>query len=208
MVHSLLALSVNNHPVSSSLGQKLEQATKLAPTLFPVIFAAVVGRFMRTYALWHAERGASLGVLELLNGSQNLLAAFERALFLPGLGFLSIVVTLLWTLSPVGGQSALRVLSRTILSTSDTTIIYYYDTTDTGGEAGAWEGANGVATFDGAINAIFHASLTSLERVKGRDIWGKSKFPYCNTCLATAQVRAKVVGMTSTRMTITHLILL
>lgn len=103
LIHSLLALSVNNHPVSSSLGQKLEQATKLAPTLFPVIFAAVVGRFMRTYALWRAERGASLGVLELLNGSQNLLAAFERALFLLGLGFLSIVVTLLWTLSPVGG---------------------------------------------------------------------------------------------------------
>lgn len=177
LIHSLLALSVNNYPVSSSLGQKVEQATKLAPTLFPVIFAAVAGRFMRTYALWRAERGASLGILELLNGSQNLLAAFERALFLPGLGFLSIVVMLLWTLSPVGGQSALRVLSRKILSTSNTTIVYYFDTTSTGDEAGAWTGAESVATFDNPINAILQASLTSLERVKGRDIWGNIKIP-------------------------------
>ena len=35
---------------------------KLAPTVFPIVFAAVVGRLTRTYALWRAERGATVGV--------------------------------------------------------------------------------------------------------------------------------------------------
>lgn len=95
LIHFFLALSVNNNPISSSLGQTVEQAAKLAPTLFPVIFAALVGRLMRTYALWHAEREASLENLKLLNGSQNLLTAFERAVLLPVSDFLSIVVVLL-----------------------------------------------------------------------------------------------------------------
>lgn len=124
LILSFQALSVDGRPVSSSRGQILEQAARLGPTLFPIIFAAVVGRLMRTYALWRAERGASLGILEQLNGSQNLLAAFERAILLPGLGILSIGVVFLWALSPVGGQSALRVLGRGQSLTLNTTTIY------------------------------------------------------------------------------------
>lgn len=132
---------------------------------------------MRTYALWCAERGAGLGILELLNGSQNLLAAFERAVLLPGLGFLSIVVMLLWALSPVGGQSALRVLSRKSLSSSDTTIVHYFNSTGTRNDAGAWTSPTTFEYYESSINAIFQASITSLERVKGRDIWGNIKIP-------------------------------
>ncbi len=132
---------------------------------------------MRTYALWRAERGANLGILELLNGSQNLLSAFERAILLPGLGFLSIVVMLLWALSPVGGQSALRVLSRKSLSSWDTIIIYYFNNTAVSEDEGAWESKTSFRRQENSINAIFAASITSLERVKGRDIWGNVKIP-------------------------------
>jgi hypothetical protein len=177
LFHSFLALSVNNDPISSSLGQRVELTAKLAPTLFPIIFAAVVGRLMRTYALWRAERGANLGIIELLNGSQNLLSAFERAILLPGLGFLSIVVMLLWALSPVGGQSALRVLSRKSLSSWNTTIIYYFDNTAAPEDEGAWESEMSFLQQENLINAIFAASINSLERVKGRDIWGNVKIP-------------------------------
>lgn len=176
LLHSFLALSVNNEPVSSSLGQKVEQAAKIAPTLFPVVFAAVVGGFMRTYALWRAERGSSLGVLELLNGSQNLLAAFERAVLLPGLGFLGISVILLWGLSPVGGQSALRVLSRKILSSSNTTIIYYFKS-PVKYWGGPFDDSDDFWSYKASLTATFQASLTSIKQVKGRDIWGHVKIP-------------------------------
>ena len=177
LIHSFLALLVNNDPISSSLGQKVEQTAKLAPTLFPVIFAALVGRLMRTAALWRAERGASLGVLELLNGSQNLLSAFERTVLLPGLGFLSIAVMLLWALSPVGGQSALRVLSRKSLSSSNTTMIYYFNNTAFENDEGAWASSASFSEHENSIDAIFAAGITSIERVKGRDIWGNIKIP-------------------------------
>jgi len=176
LILSFQALSVDGRPVSSSRGQFIEQAAKLGPTLFPIIFAAVVGRLMRTCALWRAERGASLGILEQLNGSQNLLAAFERAILLPGLGILSIGVVLLWALSPVGGQSALRVLRRGQSSSLDTTTIYYFNNT---GDAnnGAFAGSSALGSYGASLNAVFQATLSSLQRVKGSDIWGNVKVP-------------------------------
>lgn len=176
LILSFQALSIDGRPVTSDRGQTVEQAARLGPTLFPIIFAAVVGRLMRTYALWRAERGASLGILEQLNGSQNLLAAFERAVLLPGLGILSIGVVLLWALSPVGGQSALRVVYRGQSAASNTTTIYYFNNTGDVNN-GAFAGASSYASYEGALNAAFQATLSSLQRVKGSDIWGNIKVP-------------------------------
>jgi len=83
IVLAFAALSVDNEPLSRK-GHVVEVAAKLGPSIFPILFAAVVGRLMRTLALWRAERGTSLGLLEQLNGSQNLLAAFERAALIQG----------------------------------------------------------------------------------------------------------------------------
>lgn len=175
LVLSFLAISANNNPVSSARGQMVEQAAKLGPTIFPIIFAAVIARLLKTYALWRAERGACLGILEQLNGSQNLAGAFERAILLPGLGFLGVAVVLLWTLSPLGGQSALRVLGRKVLSSPNTTTIYYFN--NTGNFSGAFHYPGGFEHYERALDAIFQASLISIERVQGRDIWGNLKIP-------------------------------
>lgn len=42
------------------------RATSLGPTLFPIVFAGLVGRLMRTISVWRAQRGVKLGVWELL----------------------------------------------------------------------------------------------------------------------------------------------
>lgn len=46
----------------SSLGQKVQEAAKLGPTIYPIVFAAIVTRFLRHLAQWQAEKGQSLGV--------------------------------------------------------------------------------------------------------------------------------------------------
>lgn len=175
LVLAFQALSVDHKPISRH-GEVIEEAAKLGPTLFPIIFAAVVGRLMRCYALWRAEHGTSLGILEQLNGSQNLLAAFERAVLLPGLGFLSIGIVLLWALSPVGGQSSLRVLGRGTDSTFGNTTLYYTNTT---GDmiSGGFSGASAYSSYSGTMNAILQASMASLQLVNGSDIWGNIKIP-------------------------------
>lgn len=53
LILTFQALTVSGKPIST-----IEQAARLGPTLFPIVFAAVVGRLMRTFALWKAERGA------------------------------------------------------------------------------------------------------------------------------------------------------
>ncbi|KAJ9658901.1 hypothetical protein H2198_003471 [Neophaeococcomyces mojaviensis] len=176
LILAFQALSVNGKSISSH-GQTVEQAAKLGPTLFPIIFAAIVGRLMRVFALWKCERGSTLGILEQLNGSQNLLAALERAVLLPGLGIMGFGVVLLWMLSPVGGQSSLRVINRSSDTTLGTTSIYYFN--NTGNDAyGAFGSSSGFSAYQRSLNAMFQASLLSIQRTKGTDVWGNIKIPY------------------------------
>lgn len=177
LVLAFQALSVNRKAINDH-GGTVEQAAKLGPTLFPIIFAAVVGRLMRTLALWKAERGAPLGILEQLNGSQNLLAAFERAVLLPGLGILSIAVVFLWALSPLGGQSSLRVLSRYDASTFNTSDVYYFNNSGNPVGSGAFLGASALGSGGTTLGGILQGALLSIERVKGQDLWGNVKIPF------------------------------
>lgn len=46
----------------SDRGHKIQEATLLGPTLFPLAFAALGGRSLKKIALWRAQEGTSLGV--------------------------------------------------------------------------------------------------------------------------------------------------
>ena len=52
---------MDGKPISSK-GQTVLEAEKIAPTVLPFLFAAVVGRLLQTFARWKVEHGASLGV--------------------------------------------------------------------------------------------------------------------------------------------------
>jgi hypothetical protein len=68
LTHAVLAscaLALDSQPLSP-WGQRIVEATKLGPTVYPIIFAGLVGRLMKSMALWRAERGANLGVRVLI----------------------------------------------------------------------------------------------------------------------------------------------
>lgn len=46
----------------SPFGEKVERAIQISPTVFPVVFAALIGRFFRAAGLYKAERGSTLSV--------------------------------------------------------------------------------------------------------------------------------------------------
>lgn len=56
-----LVIAINGYEVNDR-GNAVVQATRLGPTVFPIVFAAIVGSLMRSYALWRAQNGATLGV--------------------------------------------------------------------------------------------------------------------------------------------------
>jgi hypothetical protein len=71
-VFGIGALQLDGKPLSE-YGSHIANAAKLGPTIFPIIFAAVVGRLMKFCALWRAENGTNLGVrtLSLLKRSDT-----------------------------------------------------------------------------------------------------------------------------------------
>lgn len=162
---------------SADWGRAVKEAAKVSPTIFPVVFAAIVGRLMRSLALWHAERGASLGMLEQMSGSQNLVAALERFVLLPGVSYWSYFIALLWMLSPIGGQSSMRVNTSAQVSSLNTTTVFYFNN--------AGDGVNSVFAGTGissmketTLNGVLHSCMLSLRRSKQHDMWGNVKIPF------------------------------
>ncbi|CAH0042951.1 unnamed protein product [Clonostachys rhizophaga] len=96
---------------TSHAGKVVQQIITASPTLFPIIFAGIVGHFFRALGLYWAERGIKIGVLERLIGSQSLFATLERQILLQDQYALGLAMILVWALSPLGGQAALRLLS-------------------------------------------------------------------------------------------------
>ena len=98
--------------MKSSFGQHVLELTKLSPSLYPILFAAVVGRFYKNLARYCLEQsgGVRLAVLEQVFGSQGFATALERVFFVHTHVVLSVIILTTWVLSPLGGQSSSRIL--------------------------------------------------------------------------------------------------
>ncbi|KAL2072546.1 hypothetical protein VTL71DRAFT_11889 [Oculimacula yallundae] len=96
--------------LDSPLNLHLLQATKVAPTLFPIIFAAIFAGTIRLFARWKAEKKLSVETLELLVASRSLASTFTTMISSTRLGMVETGLVLLWLLSPLGGQISLRLL--------------------------------------------------------------------------------------------------
>ncbi|KAJ4244761.1 hypothetical protein NW762_014338 [Fusarium torreyae] len=94
----------------STFGDNTLEVLQLASTLWPISFAAVVGPFLKTLALFRAERGSTLGSLEFLLTSQTTIAALKNLFTLQYIQIWTIAIVALWTFSPLGGQAAVRSL--------------------------------------------------------------------------------------------------
>jgi hypothetical protein len=63
-----LASQLNGRPVTE-YGEAIKQWTLLSPTLFPIVFAAVMGRSLHSIARYRLERGSQLRVSCSLSSS-------------------------------------------------------------------------------------------------------------------------------------------
>ncbi|KAF9775532.1 hypothetical protein IL306_006349 [Fusarium sp. DS 682] len=118
------AVKLNGKPISP-YGEMVVNLTLLSPSLYPIAFAAVASRFFKNVARYRLEkrRGIELAMLEQIFGSQNLAGAVERLLFVRTKLLVGILIVLVWAMSPLGGQSAARILRKS--ATNETGIVYY-----------------------------------------------------------------------------------
>ncbi|KAJ3545040.1 hypothetical protein NM208_g2712 [Fusarium decemcellulare] len=110
----------------SQFGDGVLEILQIASTLWPISFAAVMGPCLKTLALHRAEKGSALGSLEFLLTSQTTAAAFKNLVTLGSFQFWTLGIAMVWCLSPLGGQAAVRSLHVHPYSRSLNTDAIYY----------------------------------------------------------------------------------
>lgn len=174
-----LALSLDKKPLSA-FGHNIQAWALLSPTIFPLVFAALVGRALNFFARYRLEQGTSLGVLEQLVGSQTVFGAFWIQVVLQNINALGIFLILLWLISPLGGQASLRLIAQDKEVNAWSATFACINST--------WQSssfAQGFAqTLTGAsINALYVGCMVAPLAIKtsAQDSWGNIKIPRFET---------------------------
>ncbi|KAG4266601.1 hypothetical protein FPRO03_01885 [Fusarium proliferatum] len=159
----------------SSFGEDTLEALQLAATLWPISFAAVIGPFLKTLALFSAERGTSLGSLEFLLTGQTTVSTLKNLFTLRIIRIWTLSIAGLWFLSPLGGQAVVRSLgSRTNTRTLSIPAAHYFsqiplkatnDYSSTGfeGEINAFDGGSRTGEAISAFRRTVLAALSASE---------------------------------------------
>lgn len=172
----LISAAMQHRKPQSVRGDRILDALLLSPTVFPIVFAAICGRAMKSIALYQSQKGASLRLLEHLSGASSLFSALERVVTLRSFGIVGITTALLWASSPIGGQAlSLRLLSKQSFYAQSTRFATYLgpDFLDKN-----WlESSSGSASMLSRVTSIYLSSLSSSHEVRGspRDVWGNPK---------------------------------
>ncbi|KAL2204490.1 hypothetical protein CC79DRAFT_1389499 [Sarocladium strictum] len=182
----IVVILLDGKETSNGSFAKWENAITVLATIFPIIFASIVGRLTYEAARWKLERGASVGSLEQLLGSRTFGGTILTQFSLGSINFLSISLVLLWAFSPLGGQSILRILSSDFAQVQSFASVVYQNT-----ELG--QGLADVGTARGTGNNILRQEvllqflgnrlatlLLSPESIQQghQDLWGNFKIPF------------------------------
>ncbi|KAK6343784.1 hypothetical protein TWF696_007446 [Orbilia brochopaga] len=157
-------------------GGRVLNLIQYGPTIFPIIFAAITGHFLRAVALRLAERGTTLETLEQLTRSITISSTITTPYLLNSYNFLTGVLLCLWAVSPLGGQASLRILRTNYVEYQKVLNITYLDPFNQSSfvEIGADVGLSLTET-----NSIYVSSLLSSASVKASpiDSWNNIKIP-------------------------------
>ncbi|KAF3910989.1 hypothetical protein AA313_de0201503 [Arthrobotrys entomopaga] len=130
LVLPILSYNLDGELVGSEeagYGGRILRLIQYGPTIFPIIFAAITGHFLRSVALLLAERGTTLERLEQLTRSITIASTITTPYLLNSYNFLSAVLLCLWAVSPLGGQASLRILRTTFVETTSDINVNYLD---------------------------------------------------------------------------------
>ncbi|KAF2463620.1 uncharacterized protein BDR25DRAFT_347112 [Lindgomyces ingoldianus] len=183
LVHGSLVIYFEGVPVSEVPHLSIMQdASRYGPTVFPILFAAIVGQAMHAIAHWRLENGERMKVLDQLLGSTGLFSTIVTQLKFRNMGIAGLALICLWVLSPIGGQASLRVLDYGTRVDSRWRTLYAMDWNSTMHTAdriplSSIAGDSSEAIFIG--QSIFSAALASPIDVKRStmDLWGNVKIP-------------------------------
>ncbi|TVY45618.1 hypothetical protein LSUB1_G000132 [Lachnellula subtilissima] len=153
----------------------LLEATKYGPSVFPILFACVLGRAAQAILAWRLELGERVGVLDLLASSTSLTSTVTSQFKLRMVSFLGLALILIWSLSPIGGQASFRQLSiGTRIDNEPASFTYMIFN----GNMEQYDNTGRITSF-GIINNLFATALISpiTTKLAPTDTWGNIKIP-------------------------------
>ncbi len=144
-------------------------------TVFPILFAALVGRMIKTYSVWRLQEGERIGLLDLLLSSTFITNTVTTQVSLRPPSLIAVFLLLLWALSLIGGQASLRALSFEESSVVEQDNLKYLDVNNTW----TYHMAPNVGRSISPVNALFLASLAAPASTKNStlDPSGNVKVP-------------------------------
>lgn len=169
----------------STTAQTTDSSLQLA-TVFPIIFASVVGRLVSAAARWALERGATIGALEQLIGSRTVGSTVLTLLHFRLVNVMSLALLLTWALSPLGTQGLLRMKSTRLEHRAVDTQVTYFDNN---ARSQLVTHTTRNEPFDTKFRAYFRALaamyttlLATPDTIKSdtMDLWGNVKIPFLN----------------------------
>ncbi|KAF4462053.1 hypothetical protein FALBO_11139 [Fusarium albosuccineum] len=111
LAYASCVLNAGGIEAEARVVQNLRSASAYGPTIFPIAFAAVFANAPKAIASWRLERGITVLSLELLLSSRTVFSAFSAPFSIRTFNWLMPVLMILWAVSPLGGQAALRAVS-------------------------------------------------------------------------------------------------
>ncbi|KAL4892106.1 hypothetical protein BDV59DRAFT_202997 [Aspergillus ambiguus] len=177
VILALYALIGHNRTVSQGTWDRLQTAIKVAVTVFPIAFAAIVSRMLRQISQWQLERSASLGSVEQLRRSSTVFGTLSILYVLRSLNLVGLGLLLLWALSPLGAQSALRILSAEQRHHNTTLQLAYLDISQTTSKS---LNPSLVTSKNDLADQLFVSNILAprTTRLSSMDAWGNVKIPF------------------------------
>ncbi|KAL4929687.1 uncharacterized protein BDV17DRAFT_53992 [Aspergillus undulatus] len=176
---SLVALCIRNRPTGDSLGSAMEQAMTLGPTIWPILFAALLSRSLKSIGRYYAQKSVRMSTLWAL---MNTNATADPILHLWSMPSSVLVwgLLVLWAMSPLGGQSTIRLMYKTNITDTTYTELRYLDKGPLG-DMFVYDGimVNNDGSWPRSMRDIYSASLMQSTATKTGPIdqWGNVKIP-------------------------------
>ncbi|KAL3441346.1 hypothetical protein BJX65DRAFT_299786 [Aspergillus insuetus] len=176
---ALVAISIRNRPTGDSLGSAMEQAMRLGPTIYPILFAALLSRSLKSIGRYCAQRSVRMSTLWAL---MNTNATADPILHLTSMpaSLLVWMLLVLWAMSPLGGQSTIRLMYTSNATDVSHTELRYWDNGPLGNMffyAGIMVGNDG--SWPTSMRDMYAASMMQSTNIKAGplDQWGNVKIP-------------------------------
>ncbi|KKK12854.1 hypothetical protein P175DRAFT_0557774 [Aspergillus ochraceoroseus IBT 24754] len=176
---AIIALSMRNRRTGDSLGSAMEQAMKLGPTIYPILFAALLSRSLKSVGRYFAQRSVRMSTLWALMNTNATADPILHLINMPT-SFLVWGLLLLWVMSPLGGQSTVRLLYKTNLTEITNPELRYWDNGPLGsmftytaimvGNDGSWP----LSMRDLYLASLMQGAATKAGPL---DQWGNIKIP-------------------------------